>query len=107
MTGLLRACGGLALWALAFSLLYAAHGMGCAWGWTQAPGLAGLSLHRSVLGLLWLLALAAHTALLAHEWRAWRRAPGLLAGAAASGAAVGWAALAITGAPVVLASSCL
>lgn len=102
---LLRATGGLIGWAVAFSLLYGLQGLVCsprAAGWTD-----GLPLHgRELLVACWLLYLAALAGF------SWRVGP-----CAASGASVaawlapvlGWVgtlSLAITGMPVVFATTC-
>lgn len=58
----LRALLGPLLWALAFSVIYAVHGLGCARGWTQISMPWG-SLHQLVLIGLWCLAIMAGLAL--------------------------------------------
>lgn len=62
----LRALLGPTLWAVAFAAIYAAHGIGCAWGWPVYAAPIG-DLHRFTLILLWLLAVAAAAA---NVWRA-------------------------------------
>lgn len=53
----LRTLIGPLFWAAAFSLIYAAHGLGCAWGWPAQPAPIA-DLQRFTLFALWLLALA-------------------------------------------------
>lgn len=50
---------GLTLWVVAFSAIYALHGMGCALGW-PARALGPISLHRAAMLAVWLGALAIH-----------------------------------------------
>ena len=52
-----RALIGPCLWALAFTTLYSLHGAGCAWGWSERPGLFS-SLQVTVLGMGYVLFLA-------------------------------------------------
>jgi hypothetical protein len=56
---LLLVPAGFAIWAVAFSLLYAAQAVGCAFGWS--PGI-----HRTVLLLIWAVHVAAVAALLVY-----------------------------------------
>ncbi len=50
----LRALIGPFVWAIAFSLIYAAHGIGCAWGWPARPAPVG-DLHHFTLIALWVV----------------------------------------------------
>ncbi|NLD67997.1 MAG: hypothetical protein GX644_04185 [Limnobacter sp.] len=64
-----RMVAGLVLWAVAFTVLYSLHGVGCERGWAETQ-LLGLSLHRAVLLAVWILGMAAGLALaLAVDWR--------------------------------------
>lgn len=103
MMFLARASAGLILWATGFSLLYGLHGIGCASGWTEVP-VAGGTLFRWLLVATWMLLCAAAAILT----RLMRAAPsGLERRLGVASAVVGFAALLITGAPVVLTSACL
>lgn len=51
----LRALIGPFVWAIAFSVIYAAHGIGCAWEWPARPTLLG-DLHQLTLVSLWVVA---------------------------------------------------
>ncbi|MBJ2149791.1 hypothetical protein [Paracoccus sp. IB05] len=62
----LRALLGPTLWAVAFAVIYAAHGIGCARGWPAYQAPVG-DLHHFTMILLWLLAVGAASAIL---WRA-------------------------------------
>ncbi|VXC68215.1 hypothetical protein [Sphingomonas sp. AX6] len=62
MTGLLRACTGLIVWAVIFSLLYGIEGMGCAAPWDRR-------VLRASLVIVWLVGVAALAAL---SWQ-WTR----------------------------------
>ena len=63
MTGLLRACTGLIVWAVVFSLLYGIEGLGCAAQWDG-------HVLRASLVIVWLIGVAALAAL---SWQ-WTRA---------------------------------
>lgn len=63
-----RALLGPTLWAIAFSVIYAAHGLGCAQGWPARTAPIG-DLHHFILIILWLAALAAAGAILWHAPR--------------------------------------
>ena len=60
MTALIRMISGLVLWSMAFAVLYALQGLGCARGWTD-PAVFGLTQTKAglialqVVLLLWLL----------------------------------------------------
>ena len=58
MSWLWRALIGPSLWALAFAVIYALHGAGCAWGWPAVATPLG-SLHQVVLVGAFLVALLA------------------------------------------------
>ncbi|WP_283179561.1 hypothetical protein [Gemmobacter sp. 24YEA27] len=53
----LRALSGPTLWAISFCAIYAAHGLGCAWGWAGRPAPVG-DLHHFTLISLWLICVA-------------------------------------------------
>lgn len=61
---LLVLVSGFGVWAAAFLALYMMLTVGCALGWTSAPGIAGLDLQRTIQIALFLLAVAANTAVL-------------------------------------------
>ena len=48
MTALIRMISGLVLWSMAFAVLYALQGLGCARGWTD-PAVFGLTQTKAVL----------------------------------------------------------
>lgn len=102
MTFLARASAGLLLWAFGFSLLYALHGLGCAGGWNEVP-LAGGTLFGWVLASTWVVLCLGAAAVL--RW-AWALPPGLEGRLSRTSALAGLAAMAVTGAPVVLTSAC-
>ena len=49
---LISLLAGFTLWAIAFVTLYALQALGCVWNWPE-------TLHRMVLGLVWLMTLLA------------------------------------------------
>lgn len=61
----LRALIGPTLWAIAFSVIYATHGLGCAKGWSGQPAPLG-DWHQFTLISLWLLSVGLAAAVL---WR--------------------------------------
>lgn len=67
MSQVLRLSLPLSVWIVAFSGLYALHGLVCALGWGAVPGPFGLTLGRAVLIAAWGLAILAQAALLAIE----------------------------------------
>ncbi|WP_201159620.1 hypothetical protein [Rhodoplanes elegans] len=106
---LLLLVAGFVIWSSAFVLLYAASSIGCAAGWERTT-VAGTSLLRALLVLLWIAHLGALVALVIYTWR---RRPGGPGGTAtfvrrvAVGA--GTAALVATlwtGAPIVATTMC-
>jgi hypothetical protein len=104
MIALIRMSAGLIGWAVAFCLIYALHGIGCAAGWAAIPAM-GVSLHRLVLLTAWLASVAATLgiALWLHRQR-----HGALD--ARAGAVLGWTGLAATvagGLPILLVPDCL
>ncbi|MBB4087283.1 hypothetical protein [Sphingomonas carotinifaciens] len=103
MIALLRMSAGLIGWAIAFCLLYALHGIGCASGWATTP-VMGASLHRVVLLAAWIGSVAA-TLALALRWR--EPGPALTDRAAAVLAWVGCAATVAGGLPILLVPDCL
>ena len=101
MSWVVRACIGPTLWALAFVVVYALHGMGCAWGWPAVATPLG-SLHTVVLVGTWALWLVA-------TWVALRwvpRAPGVPGQVIAAGGWIGWGGTLLTLFPVLGVSSC-
>ena len=102
MSFLLRTSAGLLLWAVSFSTLYALQGTSCALGWDEIPLPMG-SLSRWLLTILWLIFLALSVWLI-------RSAMGMPKGLerklALSSAIIGFAAILITGSPVLLTSTC-
>lgn len=58
MNWLARALIGPCLWAVAFSGIYAVHGLGCAWDWPARSAPLG-NLQHFVLITLWLVCVAA------------------------------------------------
>lgn len=98
MTLLLRACSGLIVWAVLFSLLYAIEGVGCAQGW-DATAL------RSVLVAIWLIGIAGLIALVIRARR--HRDRDLMARLSFRVALSGLVATIITGVPVATLSLCL
>ena len=98
MTPLLRACSGLIVWAVLFSLLYAIEGVGCAQGW-DATAL------RGVLVVTWLAGVAALSVLTYCSVR--DRSKDLTARIRLYLSATGLAATFVTGLPVATLSLCL
>lgn len=100
---LLRVSGGLILWAVAFSLLYGLHGIGCAYGWNGiATGSANL--FRAVMVGTWVVFILLGVGLV---FRMKSRAAGLPARLGIASAWTGLAATIISGAPVAIASQCV
>lgn len=101
MTWPLRALMGPGLWALAFSAIYAAHGIGCARGWPTQPAPLG-TLHDFTLISLWLAALLVAALIL------WQTPAGQETGAqiARAGGWIGLMSVAMTLFPVLGLSSC-
>lgn len=98
MTALLRACTGLIVWAVVFSLLYAVEGMGCANGWDA-------SMLRAVLVAIWLASVAILIAITIQTRRT--RDRDLMSRIAFWGAITGLVATVVTGMPVATLSLCL
>lgn len=106
----LVATSGLIVWGIGFSVLYGLSALACEYHWT-ATEIAGVSLGRLILVIVW----AAHIALLAWlvGW-SWRHrgigeagASRLLAFLTLTFAVAGLVAMVWTGAPVVTTSTCL
>lgn len=98
MTPLLRACSGLIVWAIVFSLLYGIEGFGCAQPWDDQT-------LRIILMSVWL------STLIGLAWLSWRwlptrkgteidRLPGVIA-------FIGLVSTAWTGFPVAVLSTCI
>ena len=96
-----RALLGPGLWALAFSTLYALHGLGCARGWPARPTPLG-PLHETALIVGWLLALALAALIL---WRS-PRGGGTEAQLIRAGGWIGLGGVALTLFPVLGVSTC-
>jgi hypothetical protein len=104
MIALVRMSAGLIVWAVAFCVLYALHGLGCARGWATI-GLGATSAHRAVLIAAWLLCIG--TAIGVAVWRWPARTGTLVERTGWRLALVGVAATAITGLPIVTLPACL
>lgn len=102
MTMLLRLSAGLIGWAVAFCLIYALHGLGCARGWDTVP-LTGSSVQRWVLLGGWAVSLLATLSLALRLQRV--RATALDRVAAAL-AWVGVVATLLTFAPIAVVPAC-
>ncbi|MFL9824204.1 hypothetical protein [Rhodoplanes sp. SY1] len=105
---LLLLVAGFVIWSSAFVLLYALQSIGCAAGW-ERPTVAGTSLLRALLVLLWTAHVGALVALLIYTWR--RRPGGAEVARFAHRVAIGTSMVALvatlwTGAPIVAASMC-
>lgn len=102
MTFLLRASGGLLLWAASFSLLYALQGLSCALRWGQIPMPPG-TVSSWVLIMTWSIFI-----LIASLWihKASRLAVGIERQLALSSAIIGLVAIVITGSPVLTNAPC-
>lgn len=64
MIALVRMVSGLILWAAAFSLLYALHGLGCSLEWTDVVTF-GLTQAKAALIATWAGLILAHSILIA------------------------------------------
>lgn len=108
MIALVRANGGLLIWAAAFSVMYGAHGIGCERGWAGVA-VAGTSLHLLVLAVLWVSGLAA---IAAYGWlnrgaRDDRAGSRLIDRLTWGLSIVGFISLVFTGGPILLYPACL
>ncbi len=103
MSFLLRISAGLLLWAGSFSTLYALQGISCALGWDVISLPMG-SLYRWLLTIVWLIFLALSGWLVRS---AMGTPKGLERKLALSSALIGFAAILITGSPVLLTSTCV
>lgn len=65
---LLLAIAGFLLWSGAFVALYGLQAVGCHLGWHRT-GMFGISLHRAILGTIFLAVLAVAVAITAHAAR--------------------------------------
>lgn len=101
---LLRMSAGLIVWAIAFCLLYALHGIGCAAGWSSAMLPGGISLHRGTLIAAWLVCIAAGVGIALSQ--RWPRTT-LIARTAWRLAWVGVIATVATGLPILILPACL
>jgi len=103
VTALIRMVSGLVLWAMAFSTLYAFHGLGCSLGWTGS-GAFGLSWAKMLLLATWISLIGTHCILL--RWLVRRKDTEM----ERNGIAIGWIGLGatvVTGAPILVVSSCV
>lgn len=101
MNWLARALLGPCLWAFAFSVIYAVHGLGCAWDWPLRAAPVG-DLHRFVLVSLWLASLVAAAAI----FRLTPRSRETGAWIARAGSWIGLIAILLSLAPVLGLSTC-
>ncbi len=103
MKMLARATAGLWLWAFAFLLLYALHGIGCARGW-DGVSLLGGTMFRWTMVVTWLcLAIGGGAVIL---WA--KRAPkGLERRLGITSSIIGFVGTLAVGSPTVLTSACL
>lgn len=101
MNWLLRACLGPTVWAVAFTVVYALHGTGCAREWTEVLTPLG-SLHHVVLIGAFLVALVAAV----WVWWAVPRGEGIKHTIIAAGGWIGVAGVLLTLFPVLGVSSC-
>ena len=99
---LVRASAGMILWAFGFSLLYAQHGLGCVHGWSGMP-LMGGTLFRLVLVVTWLILGCGGIAII--RWTG-TMPPGFERRLAVACSVAGFFGTLVTGAPVIVSSSC-
>ena len=102
MTALIRMISGLVLWSIAFAVLYALQGLGCARGWTD-PAVFGLTQTKAVLLAVWAGLIASQVVVLL--WLMRRRDTQM----ERIGIAIGWIGLGatvITGLPILAISTC-
>jgi len=101
---LLRMTAGLTHWAVAFCVLYALHGLGCARGWASVA-VGPASLHHLLLTLAWIGGIVAATLLTLwlHRTRSaeWTDRVGVVLGW------IGMAAIVVGGLPIVTIPACL
>ncbi len=103
MIELVRLVSGLVLWAIAFSTLYALHGLGCSLGWSKQV-VFGLSQSRMLLLAAWILFVAIQCGLLRRMARQKETHLDWMA------RAIGWIGLVatlVTGLPIIAISSCV
>ncbi|MFL9828501.1 hypothetical protein [Rhodoplanes sp. SY1] len=106
---LLLLVAGFVIWSSAFVLLYALQSIGCAAGWERTT-LAGASLLRALLVLLWTAHVGALVALVIYTWRRRPGGPGEAA-TFARRVAIGTSTVALfatvwTGAPILATTMC-
>lgn len=102
MKDLLRAIAGLILWAIAFSMLYGLHGLGCALGWDR-QSVGPFTLFRLSLIATWIVAVAAAAGLCWFEWG--KR--GAVARLSLTIAGIGLAGTILIGTPVLFFPACV
>lgn len=107
MALVVRALGGLLIWALGFSALYGLHGLVCAAGWGARPLAGPVTLAGAALIGAWLVLLAAAGLFLLamHRSTAGSGSP-FLHRLGMIGAWAGLAGLVFMGAPVLLPAHC-
>jgi hypothetical protein len=106
MIPLLRLVAGLAGWALGFSLLYGAHGLGCARGWPEVA-IGPTDLLRLALVFIWGATSAGLAAWSLAAFRAPTRAAApLLAWLTRATAITGLVAMVVSGVPVAMSRQC-
>ncbi|WP_455555877.1 hypothetical protein [Comamonas sp.] len=101
MSWLARALIGPCLWAVAFTVVYALHGLGCAWGWPAVQTPIG-SLHHVVLMASFFVALLVTGIAL----RKLPRGEGVKAQVIAAGGWLGFGGTLLTLFPVLGITSC-
>ncbi len=103
MTALLRLSAGLVWWAIAFALIYAAHGVSCSAGLDRVPLLGGTG-HAVLLLALWAASLAIAAAIV--FWQIRHRGE-VLHTASVALSLTGLGAIAIGGLPILIVPACI
>ncbi|MDQ0836531.1 hypothetical protein [Sphingomonas faeni] len=103
MRALVRMSAGLIVWAIAFCLLYALHGLGCARGWATIR-FGETSAHQTALIAGWLLCIGMGIGIAVWQWPA--RSGTLVDRTGFRLALIGVAATAITGLPIFTLPAC-
>ncbi len=106
MSGVLALSAGWLVWALAFSAIYALHGLGCAIGADQRS-FGPVTQHQAMMGSIWLLAIVISIAGLGLVRHATREATGLPSRLVVASWLAALAAIVVTGAPITFPSSCV
>lgn len=103
MIALVRMVSALVLWAVAFSVLYALHGLSCSLGWTNVVAF-GLTQAKALLLAVWVFLIGTQGLLLL--WLLRQRETQM----ERIGIAIGWIGLGatiITGVPILAISTCV